>query len=153
MKNKVIDNILYNESLNKNCNQIVKLGNGKTFILDKTTDFCDNDFKFDKNNLPNDLDIIGLKTDDNWATYTFCKSLAIDDAIFDFEGGSTYYYKKAGVIVATYCGEIKCTDAQLVKVLTDDYKHRLIKTLSKVSDDSICEYYENEVAKYKMRNK
>ena len=87
------------------------------------------------------------------ATYTFCKSLAIDDAIFDFEGGSTYYYKKAGVIVATYCGEIKCTDAQLVKVLTDDYKHRLIKTLSKVSDDSICEYYENEVAKYKMRNK
>lgn len=152
--NNVIKSIMYNEITNNNFKQVIKLGNGKCYYIDEGYSNYDIDeYKFIEGNIPNDLDFYELnKKDDDWTDYACLKGhYIIDDKLFDFESSGTWYYKKAGIFEVVLFGKIKCTDTQLVKVLSDDYKHRLVKVLDKVSDDAICEEYKKQVDRYENK--
>lgn len=149
--NNIIQSITHNDIFNENYAHIIKLGNGKTYIIDENCSMYNSeDYKFTEGNLPSDLDYYGLNKDDDWLTYAYCKrDVAIDEEnFFDCFGGGNYYYKKAGIFEIVLYGQIKCTDAQLIKVLTDDYKYRLIKELEKASDGAIFEQQIEEAKRY-----
>ena len=156
-KNKsIINGIMHDEILNKRRKQIIKLGNGKCYYLDDMdiSKYDSKDYKFTENNTPNDLDFYEINKDDyDWTDYATLKGHYIidDNNLFDFYSSGAYYYKNANVFAIVLWGKIKCSDAQLVKVLTDDYRHRLLKALDKISDDSICEVYKKEIDKYEEK--
>lgn len=150
--NNVIESITYNEVLNNNCSHIIKLGNGKTFVIDENcSNYDPEEYRFKEGNIPDDLEYYGLNKDEfDWTDYAYCKrDFSIDEEnLLDCSGGGVYFYKKAGIFEVVLYGTIKCTDAQLVKVLADDYKHRLLNTLEKISDRTICNQQLEEVEKY-----
>ena len=149
--NNIIQSITHNDIFNDNYVHVIKLGNGKTYILDEDySKYNCEDYKFTEDNLPSDLDYYGLNKNDDWLTYAYCKrDVAIDEEnLFDCFGGGTYYYKETGIFEIVLFGQIKCTDAQLIKVLTDDYKHRLLKELEKESDGAIFEQQIEEARRY-----
>lgn len=153
-RNNVIDSIMYNEILHQGFKHVIKLGNGKIYYIDENcSEYNHMDYKFVEGNIPSDLDFYEINKDDDWTDYACLKGHNIidDNELFDFEGSGIYYYKKAGIFEIVLFGKIKCTDAQLVKVLSDDYKYRLIKTLSQISDDSTCEFYKKEVNNYERK--
>ena len=62
----VIGSIMYNENLNYNMKRIIRLGNGKQYILnEEVSDYNDSDYKFSKDNLPSDLDFYELTGEDS----------------------------------------------------------------------------------------
>ena len=146
--NNIVKSIACSETINNNLRQIIKLGNGKAFYIDWNSPDSNERIGFSENDYPKDLKKFNLTMNDDWRTYTFVNSIPPDDQIFDYEFGYDYYFKKSGIIVATVSGKIKCSDAQLVKILTDDYKHRLVKTLSYISENSICEEYKKQIERY-----
>ena len=151
-KNNIIKEMYYHELLNDNNIEIIKLGNGKSFMLNENFSKYDSSlYKFTKNDIPQDLDYYGVdKNEGDWTDYACLKGhYIIDDVnLFDFEGSGIYYYKKAGIFVVVLYGKIKCNDAQLVKVLSDDYKHRLIYALQEITDESVCNKSIEEIEKY-----
>lgn len=151
-KNNIIQSITHNDIFNNNYAHIIKLGNGKTYIVDEDfSNYDDKGYKFTEDNLPSDLEDYGLNKDEyDWVDYAYTKrDFAMDEEnLLDCSGGGVWFYKRAGIFEVVLFGQIKCTDAQLIKVLTDDYKHRLIKALEKASDDAILEQQINEVEKY-----
>lgn len=157
--NNIIDHITYNEVFNNECSHIIKLGSGKTYIISgECTKYNHQDYKFTEDNTPHDLDDYGLnKKDYDWLDYAYTRRDCItdDSNIFDEFGGDIRFYKNVGIFEIIIFGKIKCTDAQLIKILTDDYKHRLIRALENLSDNSIYEKYIKESENYlkKMFNK
>lgn len=150
--NNVIDSIMYNEILHYGFKQVIKLGNGKCYYIDNEySHYNSEDYKFFEGNIPNDLDYYEINKDEyDWTDYAAVKGhYVLDDInLFDHFCTGVYYHQKAGVFTIVLDGEIKCTDAQLVKVLTDDYKHRLLRVLSKISDDTTCERCDKEIENY-----
>ena len=150
--NNIIKEIYYHELLNENNIEVIKLGNGKSFVLNENFSKYDSSlYKFTKDDMPQDLDFYGVdKREGDWTDYALLKGhYIIDDVnLFDFEGSGIYYYKKAGIFVVVLYGKIKCNDAQLVKVLSDDYKHRLINALQEITDKSVCNKTIEELEKY-----
>ena len=150
--NNIIKEIYYHELLNENNIEVIKLGNGKSFVLNENFSKYDSSlYKFTKDDMPQDLDFYGVdKREGDWTDYALLKGhYIIDDVnLFDFEGSGIYYYKKAGIFVIVLYGKIKCNDAQLVKVLSDDYKHRLINALQEITDESICIENFKEIKNY-----
>ena len=150
--NNIIKEMYYHELLNDNNIEIIKLGNGKSFVLNENfSEYDKNLYKFTKDDIPQDLDFYGINRDEfDWTDYACLKGhYIIDDVnLFDFYGSGIYYYKKAGIFVVVLWGKIKCTDAQLVKVLSDDYKHRIIISLEKASDHSILMQQLKEIKNY-----
>ena len=150
--NNIIKEMYYHELLNDNNIEIIKLGNGKSFVLNENfSDYDRNLYKFTKDDMPQDLDYYGIDKDDgDWTDYACLKGhYIIDDVnLFEFEGSGIYYYKNAGIFVVVLYGKIKCNDAQLVKVLSDDYKHRLINALQEITDESICSENFKEIKNY-----
>lgn len=153
--NNVIDSLFCSQLKNDNMDIVVKLGNGKTYTLrgdDRYSDYDKEQFKFKEGEIPQDLDFYGLTKDDDWLSYATLKGhYIIDDNLFDFFGSGAWYYKNAGVFEVVLFGKIKCTDAQLIKILSDDYKHRLIQLLSEISDESIFEELKKEVLDYEIK--
>ena len=151
-KNNIIKEMYYHELLNDNNIEIIKLGNGKSFMLNENFSKYDSSlYKFTKDDMPQDLDYYGVdKNEGDWTDYACLKGhYIIDDVnLFEFEGSGIYYYKNAGIFVVVLYGKIKCNDAQLVKVLSDDYKHRLINALQEITDESICNKSIEEIEKY-----
>ncbi len=150
--NNIIKKMYYHELLNDNNIEVIKLGNGKSFVLNENFSKYDSSFyKFTKDDMPQDLDYYGVdKNEGDWTDYACLKGhYIIDDAnLFEFEGSGIYYYKNAGIFVVVLWGKIKCTDAQLVKVLSDDYKHRLILAMQEITDKSVCEKNIEELKRY-----
>lgn len=155
--NNIIKEMYYHELLNDNNIEVIKLGNGKSFVLNERISHYDSDlYKFTKDDTPQDLDFYGVdKNEDNWIDYACLKGYYIIDDInlFDFFGSGIYYYKNAGIFVVVLFGNLKCTDAQLVKVLSDDYKHRLIIALQEITDESVCSKTIEELEKYIKKKK
>lgn len=148
-----VDSIMYDEFLHTGRKQIVKLGNGKCYYLDEDDmfDWNSDDYKFVEGDVPEDLDYYGINKDEfDWTDYASLKGIGVidDEELFDFESCGIHFFKKAGILAVVSYGKIKCSDAQLVKILTDDYKHRLLKTMEKVSDDFVCEKNFDEIKKY-----
>lgn len=150
--NNIIKEIYYHELLNENNIEVIKLGNGKSFVLNENFSKYDSSlYKFTKDDMPQDLDYYGIDKDDgDWTDYACLKGhYIIDDVnLFEFEASGIYYYKNAGIFVVVLYGKIKCNDAQLVKVLSDDYKHRLINALQEITDESICSENFKEIKNY-----
>lgn len=153
--NNIIEGLMYCETLHNRYIQQIKLGNGKTYLIDeKYSDYDINDYKFTENNIPNDLKDYDLnKIDNDWTDYATLKGhYIIDDVnLFEHETTGIYYYKNAGIFTIVLFGKIKCSDAQLIKVLTDDYKHRLINSLEKHSDESIYNQLKKEIQNYENK--
>ena len=131
------------------------MGNGKSYYVNENpSNYESSCFKFEEGNIPDDLGFYEINKDEyDWTDYATLKGHYVidDENLFECEGSGAWYYKKAGIFEIILFGKIKCSDAQLVKVLSDDYKHRLIKTLSQISDDSTCQLYKNEVNKYERK--
>lgn len=155
--NNIINRIMYNEILHNGYKQVIRLGNGKCYVVDEDFSSYDSEkFKFASDNIPTDLDFYEINKDDyDWTDYACLKGHYVidDENLFEHESTGIYYYKKAGIFEVVLFGQIKCTDAQLIKILADDYKHRLINALEKISDDSIYEQYIKEVKNYEMKQK
>lgn len=151
-KNNMIEKLTYDDLLNDNNIQIIKLGNGKSYVLNENPSSYDKDaYKFTKDNIPDDLELYGVSKDKgDWVEYACLKGHNVIDGehLFDFEGSGIYYYKNAGIFVVVLYGTIKCIDMQLVKVLADDYKHRLIKALEDISNRAVLIQYASEIDKY-----
>lgn len=130
---------------------IIRLGNGKCYHINEMPTECDRKgFVFEDDNIPKDLSDYDLNKDEyDWTDYACLRGhYIIDDNLFDIYTSGGSFYKNAGVFEIELCGDIKCTDAQLVKVLVDDYKHRLVKKLSAISDQSTYEMYKKEMKSY-----
>lgn len=156
--NYIINSILYSQIKNENMDKVIKLGNGKTYILsgnDISFDYDVQQFKFKKEEIPEDLEFYGLTKDDDWTNYAILKGhYILDDVnLFDFVSSGICYHEKSKVFEVVLTGKIKVTDAQLVKILSDDYKHRLIQCLSIISDDSICGQLKNEIINYEIKKR
>lgn len=149
--NNVIQSITHNDIFNNNYAHVIKLGNGKTYIVDENNSKFDyEEYKFAEDNLPSDLENFELNKDDDWIDYACLKGHYVIDNefLFDLHGSGIYFYKNAGIFEIVLFGQVKCTDAQLIKVLTDDYKHRLIRELEKESDGAIFEQQIEESKRY-----
>lgn len=135
----------------------IELGNGNCYHIDEwPLDACPKRLvSFEDGQVPSDLNEMGLNVEEyDWTDYACFKGQdVIDDKLFDIICMGTRYYKQAGIIEIELSGEIRCSDAQLVKVLADDYKQNLITRLSVISDDSTNEYLQKEMSKYKAKNK
>lgn len=134
----------------------IRLGNGNCYHINEwPLDGCPKRLiAFEDGKVPSDLNEMGLNVDEyDWTDYACFKGQdVVDDKLFDIICMGTRYYKKAGIIEIELSGEIKCSDAQLVKVLADDYKQNLISRLSAISDESANDYLEKEMLRYRSKN-
>lgn len=129
----------------------IRLGNGKCYYVNESpSEYSKQDVAFEDGNVPKDLEDYGLNKDEyDWTAYACLKGYdVIDDKLFDIEMSGAYFYKNAGIFEIELCGEIRCTDRQLVKVLGDDYKLRLVQNLSNKSDNSTYEMLKKQMKDY-----
>lgn len=131
----------------------IKLGNGNCYHIEEwPLDECPKRLiSFEDEKVPEDLGRMELNAEEyDWTDYACLKGQdVIDNKLFDIIFMGTKYYKKAGIIEIELSGEIMCSDAQLIKVLADDYKQQLITKLSEISDESTYEVLEKELLNYK----
>ena len=151
--NDIINALMISDVFNSYDSKIVQLHNGKNYILNgNKISTEDKGLKFDKDNVPNDLEKYGLNSNDyDYTDYATLKAHNMfDEKLFELESSSCVYYKDINVFGIYLFGEmpINISDEQLVKVLADDYKHRLIRALSKVSDENMYNKYVLEIQDY-----
>lgn len=149
--NSVIDTIMYNDIESRGTRRIVKLGDGRVFELKESdeTVFNDEDYLFG-DTIPEDLgkELIVDPPLTNWCDYVSIKG-SFDTSYFSNSGGFGFLYKDAGIIAFFEDGTVEINDNQLVKILTDDYNHRLIRTLSEASDEEAFLDYKKQIDDYK----
>ena len=148
----LIDAMMQKEVVNDYCyDKIVKLNNGRQYVLKGEVE-TDKEIPFEKNNIPEDLEEYDLNTKDfGFLDYATIKGhYVFDKKLFEMYTSGCVYYKEANVFEINLTGNfpLSFTDEQLVKVLTDDYKHRLIRTLSQISDERKYYQYVMEIENY-----
>lgn len=148
----LIDAMMQREVVNDYCyEKIVKLNNGKQYVLKGEVE-TNKKLPFEENNIPEDLQEYDLNTKDfDFLDYATLKGhYVFDEKLFEMSTSGCVYYKEANVFEINLTGKFphSFTDEQLVKVLTDDYKHRLIRTLSKISDERKYYQYVMEIENY-----
>ena len=148
----LIDAMMQREVVNDYCyEKIVKLNNGKQYVLKGEVE-TNKKLPFEENNIPEDLQEYDLNTKDfDFLDYATLKGhYVFDEKLFEMSTSGCVYYKEANVFEINLTGKFphSFTDEQLVKVLTDDYKHRLIRILSKISDERKYYQYVMEIENY-----
>lgn len=134
----------------------IRLGNGKCYYINESpSEYDKQDVAFEAGNVPKDLSDYGLnKDEDDWTNYACLKAYdVIDEKLFDVEMSGGHFYKNAGIYEIELDGEIRCTDRQLVKVLGDDYKLRLVQNLSNKSNNSTYQMLKKQVENYENSQK
>lgn len=144
-KNDIVDV----QKLSFGCGYRVKLGNGKTYNLynSKIQENFDTEYLImDKNNLPSDFYHYSIYYDDEdifyLDEYVFAKGrdlcyCAINEKpIWTFDDEYRAYYEDNNVYACFAYVDLFINEKQLLKVLTDDYKHRKIDDLKEMSDSA-----------------